>query len=216
MELYKVLLAEGYRLLTIDYRGFGDSSDTSEAEESMVEDARAAVGWLRDSGRMGESDRLIVWGHSMGTGVATRAVAEELKDSASVSGLILEAPYNNFTEEVVHLSDSFSLDIPDTAMAAIHSIMHSSTHLLRKTLSYLDMQFESDSWIQAIPCPIMILHAEGDETIPISLGRQLYNTAVTSGHQKVQLHEFDNSYGHSTIFSSPDLPNIVRTFCESI
>ena len=46
MELYKVLLAEGYRILTIDYRGFGDSSDTSEAENSMVEDARSEA-WER-------------------------------------------------------------------------------------------------------------------------------------------------------------------------
>ena len=98
MELYKVLLADGYRVLTIDYRGFGDSGATLEAEKSMVEDARSAVSWLRDSGRMGESDRLIVWGHSMGAAVASLAVASS---AAHVNHLVLEAPFNNLADEVV-------------------------------------------------------------------------------------------------------------------
>ena len=192
MALYKVLLAEGYRILTIDYRGFGDSDDTSEAEKSMVEDARAALAWLRESGRMAASDRLIVWGHSMGTGVATRAVAEELKDSASVSALILEAPYNNFTDEVIHVSTTTSWDIANAAMARIHS----ATDFLSKTLGYLDMKYQSDSWIQEIPCPIMILHAKGDTLIPIALGRKLYDAAVAGGHEKIEFHEFDESFSH--------------------
>ena len=192
MELYKVLLADGYRVLTIDYRGFGDSGATLEAEKSMVEDARAAVGWLRDSGRMEESDRLIVWGHSMGTGVATRAVAEELKDSTVVSGLILEAPFNNFTDEVIHVITSAYYDIPTSAMA----ISHSDPHLLSQILANFDMQFQSDSWIEAISCPIMILHAMGDALVPISLARKLYDAAVATGHHKVEFHEFDNNYDH--------------------
>ena len=194
MELYKVLLADGYRVLTIDYRGFGDSGATLEAEKSMVEDARAAVGWLRDSGRMGESDRLIVWGHSMGTGVATRAVAEELKDSTVVSGLILEAPFNNFTDEVIHVITSAYYDIPTSAMAM--AISHSDPHLLSQILANFDMQFQSDSWIEAISCPIMILHAMGDALVPISLARKLYDAAVATGHHKVEFHEFDNNYDH--------------------
>ena len=231
MELYKVLLDEGYRILTIDYRGFGDSSDTSEAETSMVEDARSALGWLRESGRMAATDRLIVWGHSMGTGVATRAVAEEFKDSASVSGLILEAPYNNLTDEVMHMSTTTSWDIANTVMATLLS----TTDFVTKTLAHLDMQFQSDRWIPEIPCPIMIIHAMGDTTIPIGLGRKLYDAAVASGHQKVQFHEFDDSFSHrqhknlnlsiviatminifSTIHSSPELPKIVQTFVQSI
>ena len=192
VELYKVLLAQGYRILSIDYRGFGDSSDTSEAERSMVEDARSALGWLRESGRLAASDRLIVWGHSMGTGVATRAVAEELKDSASVSGLILEAPYNNFTEEMMQVSTTTSWTMANTAMATINS----ATGFLSKALTCFDMEFQSDRWIQEIACPIMILHALGDTKIPISLGRKLYDAAVASGHEEVKFHEFDESYSH--------------------
>ena len=45
VQLYKVLLADGYRVLTIDYRGFGDSTDSAdtghgEDEDTVVEDAR--------------------------------------------------------------------------------------------------------------------------------------------------------------------------------
>ena len=57
LELYNVLLSHGYRILSIDYRGFGDSTDCSETEDSVVEDARTALAWLRLSGRLGPGDR---------------------------------------------------------------------------------------------------------------------------------------------------------------
>ena len=43
--LYNRLLELGYRVLTIDYRGFGDSTDSAdtghgEDEDTVVEDAR--------------------------------------------------------------------------------------------------------------------------------------------------------------------------------
>ena len=44
-------------MLTIDYRGFGDSTDISVTEDTMAEDALAALAWLRK--KVGSEARLI-------------------------------------------------------------------------------------------------------------------------------------------------------------
>ena len=46
MELYKVLLSLGYYVLAFDYRGYGDSTNISPSEASVVADARTALDWL--------------------------------------------------------------------------------------------------------------------------------------------------------------------------
>ena len=46
--LYKLLIKLGYYVLTIDYRGFGDSSPVKLSERTVVEDARAALSWISD------------------------------------------------------------------------------------------------------------------------------------------------------------------------
>ena len=73
--LYKVLLACGYRVLAVDYRGFGDSSDVTVTEETVVEDARVAICWLGE--KLRDIDQFMVWGHSLGATIACRSVAEE-------------------------------------------------------------------------------------------------------------------------------------------
>ena len=46
--LYKHLIRQGFYVLAIDYRGFGDSSPVNLSEKTVVEDARAALGWISD------------------------------------------------------------------------------------------------------------------------------------------------------------------------
>ena len=101
--LYKVLLACGYKVLAVDYRGFGDSSaDTVVTEDTVVEDARAAIAWMRD--RLNHSEQLVVWGHSLGAAIACRAVAEEHIENVNESNiaiLILESHLNNMEDELL-------------------------------------------------------------------------------------------------------------------
>merc|ERR1712215_440749 len=100
--LYNVLLREGFKVLAIDYRGFGDSTDTSEDEDTMVKDALVSLNWLRK--KVGENCDIYVWAHSLGTGIASNALAKEVKekgDNPQVKGVILEAPFNNFKDEFI-------------------------------------------------------------------------------------------------------------------
>jgi uncharacterized protein len=85
---YKVRpwLNEGYGVLMVGYRGFGNPG--SPSEKGFYMDSRAAVEELR---KMGVADKAMVfYGESMGTGVATQMATE-----FDVSALILESPYTS-------------------------------------------------------------------------------------------------------------------------
>ena len=127
----------------------------------------------------------------MGSGVASRALAE---DSDRVDGLILEAPYNNFTEEIIHFTTNTNNSFANAALSSLYSC--AGVTLPNALLAFFNMEFNSDRWIQQIACPILILHAKGDAVIPISLGRKLYEAAVEGGNKQVEFQEFDETYSH--------------------
>ena len=95
----------------------------------------------------------------MGTGVAVRALSDEVaslgSENLGVSGLVLEAPYNNFTDEFIHHTKMMTDN--NTALSALYKVRGSSLPdiLLKK----FNMEFKSDQWIKNIPCPIMFIHA---------------------------------------------------------
>ena len=70
--LYKKLLGLGYYVLAVDYRGYGDSTVISPTEASCVRDARAALAWL--TAKLGDQVKVVVWGHSLGTAIASHMV----------------------------------------------------------------------------------------------------------------------------------------------
>ena len=72
--LYKKLLGLGYYVLAVDYRGYGDSTVISPTEASCVRDARAALAWL--TAKLGDRVKVVVWGHSLGTAIASHMVRE--------------------------------------------------------------------------------------------------------------------------------------------
>ena len=70
-EWYKLWQQNGFYVLAIDYRGYGDSSGLSQiTETSLVHDAKSAFLWLRKN--IHPEGQIMIWGHSLGTGVACR------------------------------------------------------------------------------------------------------------------------------------------------
>ena len=205
--LYKVLLACGYRVLAVDYRGFGDSSDVRATEETVVEDARVAISWLRE--KISDSEQFMVWGHSLGAAIACRAVAEEnieKVDNSNIANLILESPFNNLEDEVF-----------DVVFANKGKLSKSIGTLLplRKQLKKANMEFKSDAWISEIACPVLMLHAEDDDTINIDLARKLFKAAKAGGKDSIDMIAVESSYGlgHNDIFRYHRLPDILRKYC---
>jgi uncharacterized protein len=132
-------------VLMPEYRGYG-GNEGQPTETGFYADAAAAMDFLRSEGLAAE--RIIVYGASLGTGVATR-VASEHKFAA----LVLEAPYTSIT-----------------AMAALQfSFMPVSLMLIDR--------FDSLSRIAQVRSPILIFQGERDQIIPPALGRELFAAA---------------------------------------
>ena len=97
LGLARLLLSLGLPVLCIDYRGFADSGPVGQAgpgEAALVADGLAALDWLRARW----PGRVLVWGHSLGSAVATHTVAED-HGNPQVAGLVIESPFNNLAEQ---------------------------------------------------------------------------------------------------------------------
>merc|ERR1712098_257441 len=152
--LYNLLNSLGYTVLAFDYRGFGDSTGTSTDEDTVVEDALAALRWLEDWIKENKpKTQLYVWGHSMGTGIGSSAMARYFRvmgPESRVKGLVLESPYNSFTDEFIYNIEMFPYK-------RISQLMMHPPQRPSHILSIFNMRFDSDIHILDIGCPVMIL-----------------------------------------------------------
>ncbi|KAK7878356.1 hypothetical protein WMY93_031073 [Mugilogobius chulae] len=95
VQLYKVLSSMGFHVIAFDYRGWGDS-DGSPTEVGMTSDALVVHEWIKV--RINKTP-LYIWGHSLGTGVATNVVRRLCDRGSPPDALILESPFTNIREE---------------------------------------------------------------------------------------------------------------------
>lgn len=93
-----------YGVLMIDYRGYG-MSEGKPSEEGLYQDVDAALSWLKQNGLT--SDRLIIYGFSLGSAPATELTA--YPRSLRPEKLILEAP---FASAAVMVQDASVLNMP--------------------------------------------------------------------------------------------------------
>jgi len=215
--LYNVFLENGFSVLTYDYRGFGDSSVAEIVEDSVVEDCTNALAWLRE--KEGEHAKILVWGHSMGTGITCHAMANvfnEMGEDTGVAGVVLEAPYNNFADELFEIGKSVKNAFVKKALETIYK--STGDKPIEKLVQELNIAFESHQWIQHIRCPVMILHAEDDHLIPVSQGVKLFEGAKAGGKHDVELEQFEASLqcGHSSIYKAKQLPTLIDQFYSKL
>src|SRR4030088_736378 len=86
---FRDLIADGTGIVALSYRGYAGSSGQPSAQGLLKE---AAAAYAFTAARYG-ADRIIVWGFSLGTGVAVALAAEQ-----PVARLILEAPYTSIVD----------------------------------------------------------------------------------------------------------------------
>jgi len=132
--------AEPLDVYLVEYPGYG-SRDGEPTQESILNAAREALALLKSKGP------LFVLAESLGTGAASYLAGSSPQDLA---GLILIAPYNNFT-----------------AAAQAHMPIFPVRWMLKD-------KFPSDAYLESYRGPVAVLLAGRDEVIPSRLGRKLY------------------------------------------
>jgi fermentation-respiration switch protein FrsA (DUF1100 family) len=143
---YAGLTRLGLNLLAFDYRGYGESGGTP-SEEGLYRDAQAAYRYLREKQGVAPN-RIIVFGHSLGS-----AVAVDLASRVPLAGLVLDGALTSAVDRGRELYPY----IPVRWIAG--------------------SRFNSMEKISQVGAPKLFLHAIGDEVIPLAHGRRLYQAA---------------------------------------
>lgn len=135
----------GRGMFMMTYRGYGGSTGTP-SEKANVADAVRAYDVLRARG-VAAGD-IIVYGESIGTGVATQLAA-----ARPVAGLVLDAPYTS---------------MPDIATRLY-------PYLPARTL--LRDRYETVRHLKNVHVPLLVVHGEADAVIPVEMGRAVHAAA---------------------------------------
>lgn len=209
--LYNVLAYSDkldYHVLAIDYRGYGDSTPLSPTTAGLVQDASTAYDWLL-SQVGGRRDRITVWGHSLGTAIATYLVAQT-EPSSQPASVVLEAPFNSIADAV--------RNHPFAQLFSWHPLF--DYFFVQPLASDSDTNFDSESKIRHIHSHLLVLHAEDDMIIPFSMGQKLFQTAIQTRPASAPRAHFvsfpaSKKYGHKAIFRDEELPDIISQFVQS-
>ena len=137
-------------VLLISWRGFS-GNEGSPTEDNLYKDAEAAIQWLNN--KEVENNRIILYGESLGTGVAV-----EIGKKNNFNSIILESPF--------------------TSMENAAKIYY--PYLPVKLL--LKDKYDSLKKIKTIKTPILIMHGKKDDIVPFSMGKELFEKANNPKH----------------------------------
>jgi fermentation-respiration switch protein FrsA (DUF1100 family) len=142
---FRLMTEDGSGLFAIHYRGYGGSGG-SPSEAALHADAELA--WA-EAARRFPGRRIVIFGESLGSGVATRLASRKPETAA----LILDCPFSS-----------------------ILSMARTSYPWLPVSLLLIDT-FRSDLAIQQVRAPVFIMHGGQDRIVPIAEGKALFALA---------------------------------------
>jgi fermentation-respiration switch protein FrsA (DUF1100 family) len=144
-ELARALHARGLGVVLVEYRGYGASRGADPTEEGLYLDAEAALDDLASRG-VGP-DRVVLWGTSLGTGVAA-----EMARRGRGARLVLVTPYTSIPDLVT--------DVVPFAPARL----------------LVADRFDTLAKAREISVPTLVIHGDADEIVPFSMGERVSRT----------------------------------------
>ncbi len=153
--------AAGFSVLAIDYRGWGESTNLLPSEQSIMEDAEVA--WAELTRRAPKPDSRVIFGHSMGSGVAVE-LALRHREPLAYGALVVESGMTSMPEMVRDYGAVGVLLAP-----------------------LVTQQFASIEKIGSISAPKWFLSGTADKTVPPQQTRRLYDAA--SGVKHIEMFE---------------------------
>ncbi len=149
LEYARSMHVQGYNVLMIDYRGYGNSSGGSPSEAKIYEDAESAWNYLTKQ-RGITPGHLFIYGHSLGGAIAIELAVQH----PEAAGIIEESSFTS---------------MPAIAGATGYGYM--PTEVL------IHQRFDSLSKMPKLKIPLLIIHGTWDKTVPYQMGQQLFEAA---------------------------------------
>ena len=144
------LAARGFGLVLAPYRGYGGAPG-KPTEPGLVQDGRATLTALES--REVARRNIVLWGESLGGGVATTLAAEAAAAGRPLRAVVLQAPFTSVFERAAELYPF----VPARWLV-------------------LD-RFDNLGRIAALGAPLLIVHGEADSVVPAAHGRRLLEAA---------------------------------------
>lgn len=143
------LAARGFDVLLFDYRGYGRSEGETAGEGGLYADAEAAYEFVTGA-RGVAAGRVVLYGQSLGTAAVTDVAARR-----ECGALVLESGLSSAAD-----------------MAAV--VMPWLPRFLR---GLTKNKLDTVSKLPRVGCPVLVVHGDRDEIIPVAQGRKLFDTA---------------------------------------
>jgi uncharacterized protein len=147
LENLKYLHQLGLSVFLFDYRGYGKSQSVRPTEQGLYQDALGAYDYVTRI-RQVRSERLVVFGRSLGAAVAAEVAAQR-----PAAALILESPF------------------PSVEAVARHYYGGLPVHWL------LGAKYRLIDRLPHLSLPKLVIHGDRDRVIPIQLGEQVFQAA---------------------------------------
>ena len=168
-------------IVALSYRGFWTSRGRP-SERGIALDAAAALKWV--SQRFPQDSKLVLWGQSLGAGVAANAVAKQIQDRQSGKS-DAAVPLRNETKGLN--VNGLVLETPFTSIRAMLVAIYPQKWLpYRYLYPFLWNQWDSRQALLRIAesnakLSVLILPADRDELVPKSHAAELENVCKDGG-----------------------------------
>lgn len=139
-----VFQAMGYGTLLVEYRGYGTAKgNAAPSENGLYADAEAELDAIEQVHGV-QPSRIVLWGFSLGTGVASEMAAR-----GHGCALVLEAPFTS----ILDMADRYTPFFPNK--------------------SIVTDRFDTLSNASAIVQPTLVVHGDKDEVVPFQMGQKV-------------------------------------------
>jgi uncharacterized protein len=183
----------GCDVLYFDYRGYADNPG-SPSEPDFAADARSVWEFATEELDV-PADRILIWGESLGGGVATRLASEICEEGTTPRGLMLRSTFSSLVDA-----------------GAYHYPWLPVRWLL------LD-RYPSVDRIGSVTCPILVLHGNADRIVPIEQGRALFDAAPgesDNGIRKKFVELPDTGHNDVMYVAADQVETAVSDFLQSV
>lgn len=161
----------GFAAVLVEYRGYGLSKDASPNEEGLYLDAAAILDVLAARG-VGP-DRIVLWGQSLGTGVAA-----EMAKRGRGGRLVLVAPFTSTVDMASRVAPFFP-----ASMVMVD-------------------RFDTLSKAPDISAPALVVHGDIDDVIPFEQGERVSKALPHGTFLKVPEGRHDNLYKSTSVLTA--------------
>lgn len=192
------LIDKGYNVLLVDERAHWRSG--GHTITYGIRERYDVLSWVNyAANRFGSDKPIYIFGISMGGGTVLMASGLDLPDS--VRGIVADCPYNSPKEIIKHVCRKIHLN-PTLCWPLIwlSALICGRFNVCKTTAA---------DEVKKATKPIMIIHGEGDDFVPMYMSRQV----VDANPSLIEMHTFPEAgHGLSYLYDTERYQQLVREF----